>query len=45
MSKRKRLNVTFNEKWPSLSFIIVELSELLTSQLISYVYETYTELC
>jgi len=44
-NKRKRLNVTLNEKWPSLSPSSVELSELLTSQLISYAYETYKEVC
>ena len=43
-NKRKRLHVTL-DKWPSLSPGSVELSELLTSHLISYAYETYTEVC
>jgi hypothetical protein len=45
MNKRKRLNVTSNEKWPSVSPSSVKLSELLTSQLISYAYEIYIEVC
>ena len=45
MNKRKCLNVTLNEKWPSLSPSSAELSELLTIQLISYAYVTYAEMC
>jgi hypothetical protein len=44
-NKRKRLNVTLDDKWPSFSPSSVELYELLTSQLISYAYETYTDVC
>ena len=32
------------ERWPSLSLGCVQLSELLTGQLINYAHETYTEL-